>query len=672
MNKVDPFHALTEKQIQILEARGCTAEDWSTVYGTIDFVPDHIRGVHFAGIVRLGQLTGRIRDECGVTKPAGIYEAFIADCTVGNGVRISNVRSHISNYCIADHAWIEDVGVIEARSHAIYGNGVEVPVLNEGGGREVVLFNELSAQFAFLQALCRHRHKMTENLKQMAQVAAASASRDCGCIGAGATVREVNRIVDVAIGEAAVVRGASSLENGTVLSSAAAPTRIGTDVCARDFVIAEGAVVDDGALINASYIGQGCRIGKQFSAEGSLFFANCEGYHGEACSVFAGPYTVTHHKATLLIAGMFSFYNAGSGTNQSNHMYKLGPVHEGKLERGCKTGSCSYLMWPCRVGPFSVVLGKHTHPFDLADLPFSHVEASSSGRCQVVPGLYLAAVGTLRDGAKWPERDRRTGECRRDLIHFPVLSPYTAGRLLRGMEKLKKLETSTGHSVKMVMIDGADIRRPFLRSGAKAYRMGLEMYVLGSLVARVDQMLQKLSSGAAARLDVDQDAVFSETWVDVAGQLMPEKRLQQLCLQIETGEINSPSEVNAVLAACYSRYEQDEWAWCCWAYRKLFGLSPCEMDQVEIKEAVQRWKEVRTKFLSLILTDASREFDAAARTGFGLVLDDEAASDFDAVRGTYDGNKFVHHVGRLIADTEERASMIRNKVEDLWSSVGSF
>ena len=158
--------------------------------------------------------------------------------------------------------------------------------------------------------------------------------------------------------------------NGTILSHPDSPTIIGDAVIAKDFIVAEGAHVVGGAIVQKSFVGQGCRVGNQFSAENCLFFANCEAFHGEAVSFFAGPYTVTHHKSTLLIGGMFSFYNAGSGTNQSNHRYKLGPTHEGKLERGCKTGSFAYVMWPCRVGPFSVVLGKHTRSFDTANLPF--------------------------------------------------------------------------------------------------------------------------------------------------------------------------------------------------------------------------------------------------------------------------------------------------------------
>ena len=61
--------------------------------------------------------------------------------------------------------------------------------------------------------------------------------------------------------------------------------------------------------------------------------------NGEACAAFCGPFTVSHHKSSLLIGAMYSFYNAGSATNFSNHAYKMGPMHYGYLERGCKTAS---------------------------------------------------------------------------------------------------------------------------------------------------------------------------------------------------------------------------------------------------------------------------------------------------------------------------------------------
>ena len=269
-----------------------------------------------------------------------------------------------------------------------FGNGVEIETLNEAGGREVVLCNGLSAQLAYLMCVYRHDERLISQLQQLARAAAATVTADVRHDrGLDRESPKQPRSSTWRSGRLRVVDGSISLVNGTILSHPEAPTTIGAGVIAEDFIVAEGASVTDAAMLTSTFVGQGSRVGKQFSAEGSLFFANCEAFHGEACSVFAGPYTVTHHKSSLLIGGMFSFYNAGSATNQSNHRYKLGPSHEGKLERGCKTGSSSYLMWPCRVGPFSVVLGKHTRTFDTRDMPFSHVEADSERPLHPHPGL---------------------------------------------------------------------------------------------------------------------------------------------------------------------------------------------------------------------------------------------------------------------------------------------
>ncbi|MFR3853580.1 MAG: DUF4954 family protein, partial [Odoribacter splanchnicus] len=140
-------------------------------------------------------------------------------------------------------------------------------------------------------------------------------------------------------------------------SNAEAPVFIGHNVMAEDFIISSGACITDGAALIRCFVGQACHLGHLFSAHDSLFFSNCQGENGEACAVFAGPYTVTMHKSSLLIAGMFSFLNAGSGSNQSNHLYKLGPIHQGIVERGSKTTSDSYLLWPAKIGAFSLIMG---------------------------------------------------------------------------------------------------------------------------------------------------------------------------------------------------------------------------------------------------------------------------------------------------------------------------
>ena len=105
------------------------------------------------------------------------------------------------------------------------------------------------------------------------------------------------------------------------------------------------------------------------------------------------------HKSSLLIAGMFSFLNAGSGSNQSNHMYKLGPIHQGVVERGSKTTSDSYILWPAKVGAFSLIMGRHVNHPDTSGMPFSYL-IEHGNRSYLVPGANLKSVGTIRDAQK--------------------------------------------------------------------------------------------------------------------------------------------------------------------------------------------------------------------------------------------------------------------------------
>jgi hypothetical protein len=605
-----------------------------------DFDPQRVRRTHFAGRVRLNRLQGGVRDASGAERPAMIADARLENCTLEADVRVSGVRVGLRNYHVQSGACLEDVGLIEATPNATFGNGLELAPVNEAGGRPVTLFHGLSAQFAYLQAIFRERPRFAARLAALAEAAAREGAEGPATIGCGAALQSVDRVIDVRIGPAAVIRGATALENGAVLSGPGASTYVGPAVIARGFLIGEGATVSDGALLARCFVGQGCRIGNQFSAENSLFFANCEAFHGEACSVFAGPYTVTHHKGTLLIAGCFSFYNAGSGTNQSNHMYKLGPVHEGKLERGCKTGSFSYLMWPCRIGPFSVVLGKHTRAVDTRDFPFSHLEATPDGRCELTPGLYLNTVGTLRDAAKWPSRDRRQGCPPRDRVNCAVISPYTAGRMLRGMEKLSQLHDTTPRSVRNVTIDGAEVRRVLLRTGVKFYRSALELYLLDQAVRRAADA-EAVGKASSEALSPHRDAVFSEEWVDVAGQLMPRARLDALADAVEEGRIATAAAVEEQLDRIQAACQEDEWAWAAWAFARCLGTAPAACDPAERSAWPERRRQLRRKFLQLILADAEKEFAPSARVGYGLGDDSARDAEFAVVRGRFADDGFV-------------------------------
>src|SRR4051812_47789056 len=125
------YRNLLADEIQQLTEQGCTADDWSGVQVTEPFLAERVRGVEFAGKVSLGLLSGTVARKSKLAKPCGVYNARLQDCVVGNGVRITNVGSHLAGYHIRDNVLIENVGVMEAHSGSPFGNGVEVVALNE-------------------------------------------------------------------------------------------------------------------------------------------------------------------------------------------------------------------------------------------------------------------------------------------------------------------------------------------------------------------------------------------------------------------------------------------------------------------------------------------------------------------------------------------------------------
>ncbi len=654
---------LTQKELATLVAQGCTAADWAAIAVGEGFDATKVRTTAFAGAVTIGSLAGTVRGPHGIEKPAGIANAALIDVRLGDNVRIANVGVHIAGYDIGDGACIEDVGTLHAHPGAAFGNGVAVEALNEGGGREVTIFNELSAQFAYLMCLHRYRPAVIEGLVRIAQAEVAKAKSARGTIGAGALIVSTREIADVCIGPNAHVCGAATLVNGTILSTAVAPTFVGAAVVAKDFIIAEGSSVSDGAILGKTFVGQGCQIGKQFSAENCLFFANCEAFHGEACAVFAGPYSVTHHKSSLLIAGLFSFYNAGSGTNQSNHMYKLGPVHEGKLGRGCKTGSFAYMMWPCRVGPFSVVMGKHASNFDTWIFPFSHIEARPDGKAHMIPGLNVVTVGTVRDGAKWPSRDRRKGAVKRDRITFDVMSPYMVGLMMRGKAELERIQEATDKAVEEVAVGGTLVKRPILRTGQKNYRNAIELYLYEQAFLRAEAAAGGGRAAIEAALAVPPDAVYSAEWVDIAGLLMPERRLRDLETAIEQGRIADAAAFGAALDAIAAAYADDAWAWTVRAFGEAIGGNPCDASPAALRALGESYLALKRKFLKLILADAEKEFEAFSKTGFGLDGgQDDVANDFASVRGVYERNKFVKEMQAALGALQARVGAFTERI----------
>ncbi len=649
------YRNLTEEEINKLKHRGCFSDDWSkvTIHPETDL--SRISEVCFRGNVVIGKLDGMVEVEKGRMRPSSISHSSLENCVIGDHCYIADVGL-LRNYRIGSHVILENIRALETSGESTFGNGTEIEVLNEGGGRELPIFDKLSAQFAYLYVLYRHDSELIKQLKTMVDRYVDSARSTFGEIGAFSKILCSDQLINIRLGEYAHLQAVTSLENGTIVSHQKAPVFIGTAVIARNFIIQSGSQVKDGALLTDCFVGQGVRIGRQFSAENSAFFANSEGFHSEAVSLFAGPYSVTHHKSTLLIAAMISFYNAGSGTNQSNHMYKLGPLHQGILERGAKTGSFSYMLWPSRVGPFTAVIGKHYTNFDASDMPFSYIE-EVEGKSLLTPGMNLFTVGTRRDSAKWPKRDRRTDSQKLDLIHFDLFSPFVINRVLRGRKVLKELYENANRQQEFVKYKGLAIKRLLLRQAIKNYTMAIKIFLGEQILRRLQNVQDKNDIGALRSALNPVKKPVLENWYDLLGLFVAQSALDGLLNKIKQGAFASYDRFYSELKAIYDDYDEYAWAWTAALLKEEKGIDVAEISGEQLQEIIRDWKENKQRFNKMIMADAQKEYDANSRIGYGIDGDEQVRSaDFEAVRGNYETNGFVRELQEENSKIEEIAA----------------
>jgi hypothetical protein len=460
-----------------------------------------------------------------------------------------------------------------------FGNGNTISVLNEGGDGNVVIAEGLTAQLAWLMI-------NFDCIRTLVKEQAAACTNRTACIGSNARIVGVKEMSNACIGDGCEVQGCSRLNNCTILSSDDAGTLIGADVVIEDSVVAAGASVLDGAKIYNCFVGESVHIGKGFSAETSLFFANSYMDNGESCAALCGPFSTSHHKSTLLIGGAFSFYNAGSGTNQSNHAYKMGPIHWGTLDRGSKTASGSHILWPAHIGAFSMVMGKvQSHP-QVQKLPFSYVIADGQDTW-LVPGINLRTVGTWRDINKWPKRDVRPRESREDIINFAFPNPYIIQSVIEGKDILNNLQKSHPADTDIYEYQGCKIKRASLLKGIQYYELALKLF---------------LHHCFQTNTAVTNDANGCR-WIDMMGMLAPKSEIDSVVKDVRNGNISTLDELKEILRQIHLNYKQNEQSYA------NFVMQSCGNNLfIDHDHWMREAEEAYALWLKMVRDDAEKEF----------------------------------------------------------------
>ena len=593
---MNDYRPLTSEEIEVLKSNDCWAEDWTSVNVAEDFKPNFMHRVMLYGEVNIGAFNKNVEVSQGFVKHAGINNATLRNVTIGDDCLIENVGNFINNYTIGDDCYISNISTMETTEGATYGEGNLVSVLNEVGEGNVILFSDLNSQLAAFMVKHFSDKDLKEKIRQLIKTDIDNKMPERGQIGNNVKIVNTKEITNCIINDFCEVNGAARLSDCTLLGSAHGNVYVGTGVIAENSIIAEGASVINSVKIQDCYVGEACQLSNGFTASTSIFFANSYMSNGEACAAFCGPFTASHHKSSLLIGGMFSFYNAGSATNFSNHAYKMGPMHWGILERGSKTASGASLLMPATLGSFSVCFGKLMHHPNTRNLPFAYLIADGD-KMFLIPGRNITTVGLYRDIKKWPKRDLRAQENRKSIVNFDWLSPFSVGEILKGKKILESLREVTGDNVSQYLYHEYIIPASSLHKGIKYYDIALRIY-MGAVLKRVLKRDPSITPPAT------QTGIGD--WDDLSGLLLPVSEEERIVNDLQDGTIDSIQQLIERFEEIDANYRQYQWAWTYKMVCDYYGISEITLE--DANRIHEDYIKARRSWIAEIKKDAEKEY----------------------------------------------------------------
>ena len=593
---MNDYRPLTSEEIEVLKHNDCWAEDWTSINVSEDFKPNFMHRVMLYGEVNIGAFDKNVEVSQGFVKHSGINNATLRNVTIGDDCLIENVGNFINNYTIGDDCYISNISTMETTEGATYGEGNLVSVLNEVGEGNVVLFSDLNSQLAAFMVKHFSDKELKEKIRLLIKTDIDNKTPDRGRIGNNVKIINTKELTNCVVNDFCEINGASRLSDCTLLGSVHGNVYVGTGVIVENSIIAEGASVINSVKIQDCFVGEACQLSNGFTASASVFFANSYMSNGEACAAFCGPFTASHHKSSLLIGGMFSFYNAGSATNFSNHAYKMGPMHWGILERGSKTASGAYLLMPATLGSFSVCFGKLMHHPNTRNLPFAYLIADGD-KMFLIPGRNITTVGLYRDIKKWPKRDLRALENRKSIVNFDWLSPYSVGEILKGKKILENLREVTGDNVSQYLYHEYIIPSSSLHKGIKYYDIALRIY-MGAVLKRV------LKNDPTLTPPTTQTGVGD--WDDLSGLLLPVSEEERIVSDLKEGNIDNIQQLIERFEEIDTKYRQYQWAW---TYRMI--LDYYHIHEITLEDANrihEDYIKARRSWIAEIRKDAEKEY----------------------------------------------------------------
>lgn len=443
----EELRSLSPEEIAVLEENRNVCEEWEGIRVASGFDAGRVFDSRFLGRVVLGAFTGTAEPEPGVVLPSGVYRSVISNCEIGNDALVSSVGL-LANTIVNEGARLLNSGSILCSGETTFGNGIELPLAIEAGGREVAVYSEITVSVAGAVASSREDREGISEYGSLVEEYRDKSRSNRSVIGRYGVIANTPRVENFYLADHCTIRDAVLVTECTVLGSDEEPTEIGAGAIVTSSILQWGATVEGGALVDRSVLTEHSRVGRHGKVTDSIIGPNTGIEAGEVTSSLVGPFVGFHHQALLIAA----FWPEGKG----NVAYgaNVGSNHTAKAaDQEIWPGEGTFFGLGCSVkfpsdfteAPYSVIATGVTtlpqrirFPFSLINAPGEVLPGVPPAYNEIVPGWVLSdnLYSVRRDERKFPMRN----EARRSRFDFEVFRPDLMDLVLRARAALERVE----------------------------------------------------------------------------------------------------------------------------------------------------------------------------------------------------------------------------------------
>jgi hypothetical protein len=701
------WRALTAREREALLKNGNLCANWDDFLVSDPFDPALIRNSNFYGLIRLGAMRNLLLRHHDFSIPAGIRNSSIISCDIGDHAAIQDCP-YISHYIIGDRVILSRIDEMQATDHAKFGNGILkdgedeelriwIDVMNEAGGRSILPFAEMISADACLWACYRDDTLLTEKLRDITQKNYDSSRGYYGTVGSGSVIKSCGVIKDVAVGEAAYIKGANKLKNLTVLSSPEEPSQIGEGVEMVNGIVGYGCHAFYG--VKAVRFVMGRRSNLKYGAR-LIHSALGDNSTVSCCEILNNlifPVHEQHHNNSFLIAALVQGLSnmAAGATIGSNHNSR---ANDGEIRagRGFWPGLSVTLKHSSRFASF-VIIAKGNYPYELnITLPFSLVSNNAQkNRLEVMPAYFWMynLYALERNSWKAADRDKRIVKVQR--IETDYLAPDTAEEIIAALARMEGWFTDAGIPVSTLASSGSpdtsedssydtdpdyaslgetgdEIPAPGLerhkrqaallkpRMAWAAYREMLRFYAAKTLIAYLEERPELGFAALVGELEAEEGSAPGgkasrvTDWVNLGGQIVPAFRVDALRSRIREGTIRTWEAIHRCYEEFYAAYPLDR-ARHAWGVLDYLSIRPA--DAAAFIGEMDYALETRRGIVEQVYRSRAKDFQDPFRS-----ITYRNKREMDQVAGRAAENSFVALTRKNLARFEETVEALRERL----------